>query len=156
MGFFGRRDTYTSSARARFPTLGGVICSRMRLLSIERVEVAVHGGFAELPVVVAGITLALVTFHHLGHGAADVLGLAFEAVVALAAAAENAALFLELGHSHGWELRGLVVLSGVVVNLVDRDSGVDHAGLDGFLVDYRLDGLVDVLVVCKAMLFREE
>lgn len=78
--------------------------------------------------------------------AANVLGLALEAVVALATSAENTTLLLELGHGHGRKLRGLVVSGSVVVDLVDGDGGVDHVGLDGLLVDDGLDGLVDVVV----------
>jgi hypothetical protein len=38
-----------------------------------------------------------------------------------------------------------VVCSSVVVNLVNRNSGVYNVGLDDLTVDYGLDGLVDVL-----------
>ena len=37
-------------------------------------------------------------------------------------------------------------LRGAVVGLVDGDGGVHDLGLDGLLVDDRLDGLVDVMV----------
>lgn len=77
--------------------------------------------------------------------AANVLRLAFEAIVALLAAPENTALLLELAHVDGWKLGCGVVLGGVVVNLVDGYGRVDDAGLDGLLLDYRLDGLVHVL-----------
>jgi len=39
-----------------------------------------------------------------------------------------------------------MVLSGVVVDLVDWYGGVDNGSLDGFTLDHRLDGLVDVVV----------
>ena len=39
-----------------------------------------------------------------------------------------------------------MVGSLVVVNLVDGNSGVDNVGLNGLLLDDRLDGLVDVVV----------
>jgi hypothetical protein len=41
-----------------------------------------------------------------------------------------------------------VVGSSVVVNLVNGDSSVHNVGLNNLLVDYRLDGLVDVLECC--------
>jgi hypothetical protein len=41
-----------------------------------------------------------------------------------------------------------MVSGSIVVNLVNRDSGVDNIGLDDLLVDYRLDGLVNVLCLC--------
>lgn len=117
------------------------------LTAVKGVEVAVHGSLAEsLVLVVTGVTLAVVALHHVLESSANVLGLALEAVVALATAAENTTLLLELGHGHGRELRGLVVGSSVVVDLVDGDGSVDDVGLDGLLVDDGLDGLVDVVV----------
>jgi hypothetical protein len=77
---------------------------------------------------------------------ADILGLALEVVVALVAAVEQAALGLPVGHVDGGQRRGLVVLGLVVVRLVDRDGGVDDVRLDGLLVDYGLDGLVEMVV----------
>lgn len=59
------------------------------------------------------------------------LGLANEAVLALLAASEGTALLLELGHGDRREGRGRVVLGGVVVNLVDGDSGVGNVRLNG-------------------------
>jgi hypothetical protein len=41
-----------------------------------------------------------------------------------------------------------MVSGSVVVDLMDRDSCVDNVGLNNFLVDYRLNGLVDVLCMC--------
>lgn len=75
----------------------------------------------------------------------DILGDTLELVVALLAASESTALGLELLHGHGWESSSLMVGSLIMVDLMDRDSGVDHVGLDGLLLDNRLDGLVDVL-----------
>lgn len=132
----GGTDTSTSTSKTA--------SSRVVLASIKRVEVTVHSTLADLTVL-NGVTLAVLTVHHVLESAADVLGLALEAVVALLTSTENTALLLEVGQGHGGKLGGLVHLSSVVVNLVDGNSGVDNIGLDGFLVDYRLDGLVDVL-----------
>lgn len=61
-------------------------------------------------------------------------GLANETVLALLTAGERAALCLELSHGDGGESRGGVVLSSVVVNLVNRNSGVGDVGLDGLCI----------------------
>jgi hypothetical protein len=53
---------------------------------------------------------------------------------------------LELIHGHSGESCGAVVGSLVVVNLVNGNSGVNNVGLDGLLLDYGLDSLVDVVV----------
>lgn len=79
-------------------------------------------------------------------GAANSAGLTLEAIVTLLAASQDTTLLLKVGHGDGRESRGGVVLSSVVVNLVDRDGGVDNVRLDGLLVDDGLDGLVDVVV----------
>lgn len=78
------------------------------------------------------------------------LGLADKAVLALLAADEGAALCLELCHGHCGESRGGVVLSGVVVDLVDRNRGVGDVRLDGLLLDHGLDSLVNVVVLVLA------
>jgi hypothetical protein len=80
--------------------------------------------------------------------APDVLGHTLKLVVALLTTAENTSLGLELVHGHGGKGSGLMVSSGVVVNLVDRNSGVDNIGLDNLPVHNRLDSLVDVLQDC--------
>lgn len=79
-------------------------------------------------------------------GAANSAGLTLEAIVALLTASQDTTLLLKVGHGDGRKGRGGVVLSSVVVNLVDRDGGVDNVRLDGLLVDDGLDGLVDVVV----------
>ena len=79
-------------------------------------------------------------------GTTDGAGLTLETVVTLLAASQDTTLLLKVGHGDGRKSRGAVVLSGVVVNLVDGDSGVDNVRLDGLLVDDGLDGLVDVVV----------
>lgn len=59
------------------------------------------------------------------------LRLADEAVLALLAAGEGAALCLELGHGDGGEGRCGVVLGSIVVDLVDGDGGVGDVRLNG-------------------------
>jgi len=81
-----------------------------------------------------------------GVGTTNSAGLTLEAVVALLTASQDTTLLLEVGHGDGGKSRGGVVLGSVVVNLVDRDGGVDNVGLNGLLVDNGLDGLVDVVV----------
>ena len=63
-------------------------------------------------------------------------GLAEEAILALLAADERAALCLELGHGDGGESRCGVVLGGVVVDLVDGNGGVGDVRLNGLCYGY--------------------
>jgi len=76
----------------------------------------------------------------------DVLGNTLEFVVALLTAAKNTTLGFELVHSHSGQSSGLVVGGSVVVNLVNRNSGVYNVGLNNLLVHHGLNGLVDVVV----------
>lgn len=78
--------------------------------------------------------------------AANRAWLALETVIALLTTGQNTALLLEVGHANSWESGSGVVLGSVVVNLMNRDCGVNDVGLDGLLVDHRLNGLVDVVV----------
>lgn len=73
-------------------------------------------------------------------------GRTIERIVARLGATKGAAGLLELGHGHGWEGAGGVVLGLVVVDLVDRLGRVDNVALDGLLLDDWLDVLVDVVV----------
>jgi len=52
-------------------------------------------------------------------------------------------LFLEICHADSGQGRGRVMLRFVLVNLVNRNGGVDDRWLDGLLVDNWLDGLND-------------
>lgn len=79
-----------------------------------------------------------------GESRTDRSWLTLEAISALLTTLERATLLLELGHGDGWESRSGVVLSLVVVNLVDRDGGVDNRWLDSLLLDDWLDVLVNV------------
>jgi len=78
--------------------------------------------------------------------ATNVLGLPLKPIVALLTSSESTALALEIRHADWRELRGLVVGGSVVVNLVDGDNSVDNVGLDDFLVHYRLNVLVNVVM----------
>jgi hypothetical protein len=81
-----------------------------------------------------------------GVRATDGAGLTLESIVTLLTTSQDTTLLLEVGHADSGEGRGAVVLSGIVVNLVDGDGGVDNVGLNRLLVDNGLDGLVDVVV----------
>lgn len=76
----------------------------------------------------------------------DVLGDTLEGIVALLTTGESSTLSLEFFHSHSGKSGGAVVGSLVVVNLVNRDCGVNNVGLDGLLLYDRLNGLVNVVV----------
>lgn len=60
------------------------------------------------------------------------LGLTLEPIIALTTAAEDAAFLLEVGHAHSGKLRRFVMGSSIVMNLMNRDSGVNNVRLDGF------------------------
>jgi len=72
--------------------------------------------------------------------------LAAERIGALFAAGEGAPLALELVHRHSRERGGSVVLSFVLVDFVDGNGVVDDGWLDGLLLDYGLDVLVNMVV----------
>ena len=69
---------------------------------------------------------------------------------ALLTAHQGSASFLEIVHADSGKRGCGVVLGRVVVHFMDGHSGVDHVGFDGLLVDHRLDGLVDVMVLVLA------
>ena len=81
-----------------------------------------------------------------GRMAADGAGLTLETIVTLLTSSQDTALLLKVGHANGGKSRCRVVLGSVVVNLVDRDDGVDDVGLNSLLLDNGLDSLVDVVV----------
>lgn len=72
--------------------------------------------------------------------------LAGKRISSLLASTELAALALELRQGHRWELARSVVLGLVLVNLVNRDGGVDNGRLNRLLLDDGLDVLVHVVV----------
>jgi hypothetical protein len=55
-------------------------------------------------------------------------------------------LLLEVGHADSGKSRGPVVLSGVVVNFMDGDGGVDNFRLNDLPLNDRLNGLMNVVV----------
>jgi len=76
----------------------------------------------------------------------DVLGNTLELIITLLTSCQSTTLSLELVHGHGGESSGLVVSGSVVMNLMDGNSGMDDIGLNGLLLDNRLDGLVNVMM----------
>jgi len=72
--------------------------------------------------------------------------LTLKAVVTLFTASEGTTLPLELLHADSRKGGCRVVLSSVVVDLVDGNSGVNNVRLNGLLVHDRLDGLMHVVV----------
>lgn len=105
------------------------------------VKIAVTGG----RVVVSGLVVKTLSTSK-GADATNVLGDTLKLVVALLTAGQGSTLGLELLHGHGRQSSGLMVSGLVVVYLVNRNSGVNNGGLDGLLLDYGLDSLVDVVV----------
>ena len=53
---------------------------------------------------------------------------------------------LELIHGYSRELGSGVMLSLILMNLVNRDGGVNNRWLNSLFLDNRLDVLVDVVV----------
>jgi hypothetical protein len=58
-------------------------------------------------------------------------------------------LLLELVHGDGRQAGSGMVAGGVMVDLTDRDGGVNDFGLDDLLLDQRLHSLVDMTVVAR-------
>jgi hypothetical protein len=108
------------------------------------VIVAVAGSTRDVVVVAVTLTIADGTETASGTST-NVLWQALEGIVTLLAAGKSSTLVLELIHSHGGESCGAVVGSLVVVNLVNRNSGVHNVGLDSLLLNNGLNSLVNVL-----------
>jgi hypothetical protein len=123
----------------------------VRIVAVGTGQPAVVGGVIKVTVLVvrsAGVRrmLGVADMSKTTSGtAANVLRDALKLVKALLSTAEDTSLGLELVHGHGRQSSCLVVSGCVVVNLVNGDSGVDNIWLNNFLVDNRLDSLVDVL-----------
>jgi len=72
--------------------------------------------------------------------------LACEGIGTLITAREVSSLLLELVHGDSGERGGGVVLCLVLVHLMNGHSSVDDRGLNGLLLNYRLDVFMDVVV----------
>merc|ERR1711900_78880 len=72
--------------------------------------------------------------------------LACEGIGTLITAREMSSLLLELVHGDSGERGGGVVLCLVLVHLMNGHSSVDDRGLNGLLLNYRLDVFMDVVV----------
>jgi hypothetical protein len=119
--------------------------------TISRVEVTVlSSNFRALLNRVRRVTLAAKLVLQAGGGSqsTNVLGSTLELVEALFTASQRTTLALELFQRDGGEFRSGVVLGTIVVNLVNGNCGVDNSGLDNLLVEYGLNGLMDVLKGC--------
>lgn len=67
--------------------------------------------------------------------------LTLEAIIALLATGKATTLLLEIGHADSRKGRCRVMLGLILMDLVDRDGGVDNRWLNSLLLDDRLDGL---------------
>ena len=114
------------------------------------VKIAVTGG----RVVVSGLVVKALSTSE-SADATNVLGDTLKLVIALLTTSQGSTFGLELLHGHGGQSGSLMVSGLVVVYLVNRNSGVNNAGLDGLLLDYGLDSLVDVLG-CVSFLGRKK
>jgi len=72
--------------------------------------------------------------------------LASKRISSLLTSTKLTALAFEIFHGDGWKLAGSVVLGFILMNLMNRDGGVDNGVLKGLLLDDGLDVLVDVVV----------
>lgn len=79
-------------------------------------------------------------------GSGDRLGIALEMIDTLSAASEGATMALELAQADGREGRRGMYSGRLLVHFVNGDRGVNHRGLDDLLLDYWLNGLVDVMM----------
>jgi len=69
-----------------------------------------------------------------------------KSISALLTTRKVSSLSVELIHGHGRQRGSSVVLGLILVNLVDRDSGVNNGWLNSLLLDDWLNVLVDVVV----------
>jgi len=79
-------------------------------------------------------------------GTANSLWLTGESITSLFASGQSTALALELVHGDRGQLGGCVVLGLILVDFVDRDSGVNNGRLNCLLLDDGLNILMDVVV----------
>jgi hypothetical protein len=128
-----------ASCASKASSILGIMAS-----TVKRVIVTMHT-FLPQAVGMTRIALACLSIHHMLEGTANVLGLTLETIVTLLTTTKNTSLLLELSHSHGRKLGSLMVLSGVVVDLVNGNGGVNNRRLDSLLVDNGLNGFMDML-----------
>jgi len=136
--------------------VGSVRAVAGQVVSIDLAVVVAVNRVASLQVTVAGVAVGVVGLVREAlacnktssdaSSATNVLGDTFELIVALLTSSKSSTLGLELLHGHGRQSSGVMVGRLVMMNLMDGDGGVDYVGLDGLLLDYGLDGLVDVVV----------
>jgi len=124
-------------------TIASTAINRVKLTMMS---IPLQGFLSILRVSLMVVIMIVVTCYHTLQCSANVLGLTLEAVVALLTTAENTSMFLELGHADRGKLRGLVMLSSIVVNLVDGNGCVDNIRLDCLFLNYWLDGLMDMVM----------
>lgn len=150
------RDRTLETASATVPTLAGdaVVATRCGSGGSGLVD-AGAGGTHGLTAVKASVvaTALVVGVRSLGAAAVlvDALGAPVEVAPALVLAAKDAALLLELVDANGRKGGGAVMLGGLVVDFVHGDGGVHNLGLDDFLLDDGLDGLMNVVVDMLAL-----
>ena len=101
-------------------------------------------GSAQGKVAVDGVVLLI--RRPLDQGSDDMLDIVSwkaQAKIALGTT-QGTALVLEIVHADGRQVGSGVVAGSEMVDLMDRDGGVDDFGLDDLLLDQRLDGLIDM------------
>jgi len=81
----------------------------------------------------------------------DTGALTLEGIEAFLTAAQDAATLLVFSHVDWGKSGGSMVLGSIVVSFVDRNSGVDNIWLNSFFMNYRLNGLVQVVVHMLAL-----
>jgi len=77
----------------------------------------------------------------------NVLWFTLESLGTIVDTVKSTTLLLEFIHAYSWKSRGSVVLWLIVVNLVHGNSGVHNGWLDSLLLNDRLDGLVDMVMM---------
>lgn len=92
------------------------------------------------------MSLAITSGHRSLRGVVVGLRTAIMCVVSGRAPGDVSARRFEVAHVLYRQDRSTMMLGAGMMSLVDRDSGVDNFGGDGFLVHDRLDGLMDVMV----------
>lgn len=128
--------------------MGGGVPSWVNTPAVKRVVITMQSTLLRYVVGMRRVTLAggIVAVNQMLERATDVLWLALEAVILLLTAAQDTTLVLEFGHGQGGQMGSLMMFGGIVVSFVDGNGGMDNVGLHCFLVDYRLDRFVNVVM----------